>query len=123
MAIGLGSVVIPEACIAAGTAVIFGTAIAVGETGADHFDVLWENGQIALDVDEDELHEFWSANDAAITHPYRPATVEASGGGAVAPGPDNVGIVVARSSTETVIRTLAGHRYLVNNTAVQYTDV
>lgn len=122
MAVDVGSVVIPEACRYAGTAVIFGTVMVAGEGGAGFWDVLWENGQVALDVVAAELHEFWHSGDAAITHPYRPASIEASGGGAVAPGPDNVGVVVARSSSESVIRTLAGHRYLLNNTAVRYLD-
>ncbi len=120
MAIGAGSVVIPAACIAAGTAVIFGTVMVAGEAGT--WDVLWETGQIATDVVAAELHEFWSAGDAAITHTYRPATRQASGGGAVAPGPDCVGVEVARTASEAVIRTLAGHRYHLYTNLLQYLD-
>lgn len=121
MAIGVGSVVIPAACIAAGTAVIFGTVMA-GEAGGP-WDVLWENGQSVADVVESELHEFWSTGDAAITHPYRPASRESSVGGATAPGPDAVGVVVALTATEAVIRTLAGHRYWLYVNALRYLDV
>lgn len=121
MAIGVGSVVIPAACIAAGTAVIFGTVMA-GEAGGP-WDVLWENGQSVDDVVESELHEFWSTGDADITHTYRLATRVASGGGAVAPGPDCVGVEVARTASESVIRALSGHRYWLYTRELQYLDV
>lgn len=120
MAIGVGSVVIPAACIAAGTAVIFGTVMVAGE-GAT-WDVLWETGQVATDVVAAELHEFWSTGDAAITHTYRPACRAAAGGGATAPGPDCVGVEVARTSSESVIRTLAGHRYHLYTSQLRYLD-
>lgn len=123
MAIEAGSVVIPAACIAAGTAVIFGTVTAAGEAGA--WDVLWENGQLVGDILAAELHEFWHPGNDAITHSYRPASIGPSGSGAVAPGPDSVGVEVARSPTqsEAVIRTLAGHRYWLRTTQLRYLDV
>ena len=121
MTIEVGSVIIPAACRAAGTAVIFGTVAAVGEGTSS--DVLWENGQLVQDVADSELHVFWSVGDPAITHTYRPACRAAAAGGATAPGPDCVGVEVARTASEAVIRTLAGHRYHLYTSQLQYLDV
>ncbi len=120
MTLAVGTVVIPRACVEAGTAVIFGTVAAVGEGTSS--DVLWENGQLVADVADSELHTFWAAGDPAITHTYRPASREASAGGATAPGPDAVGVVVALTATEAVIRTLAGHRYWLYVNQLRYLD-
>jgi hypothetical protein len=120
MTIEVGSVVIPAACRAAGTAVIFGTVAAVGEGTSS--DVLWENGSLVADVPDTELLVFWDPQDPAIAHPYRPASIESSSGGAVAPGPDAVGVVVAMTATQAVIRTLAGHRYWLYVNALRYLD-
>jgi hypothetical protein len=120
MTLAVGTVVIPQACIEAGTAVILGTVAGIGEGTSS--DVLWEDGQLVQDVADSELHVFWSVGDPAITHTYRPACRAAAAGGATAPGPDCVGVEVAHTATESVIRTLAGHRYHLYTSQLRYLD-
>lgn len=112
MAIGIGSVVINAAASGGDVPAVIGEVIAAN--GAN-WDVLWQSGDVALNIPTGALYEW-----IPVTLALRPAVRKNATG--VSPAPDAVGMVISQTTTRYLVRTPAGYQYVVTNTNINFLD-
>ncbi len=112
MAIGVGSVVLNDSGSGGQAPALIGQVIAAN---GGNWDVLWQGGNIGLNVPGVALFEF-----VTVACSLRPAVrLNAAG---VTPAPDAVGMVIAQTATRVVIRTPTGYQYSLPTTQVKFLD-
>lgn len=117
MAIAVGSAVVNQGALLGAMPAVLGQVIAAG-TPPNSWNVLWQNGSIALDVVE--LNNLVEVEASTL----RPAVREASTAGGVAPAPDAVGMVISQTvgGFNLIIRTPAGLQYVTSVGTIKYLD-